>query len=322
MEERPESEAMEKTQITSQFQLGLCCMFRDQPIQFRTTTATSIGKLAREAALKKLSDLCLGNACSTLEALRYCSGVGISCFRINSQILPLKTHPLVGYQITELPDFELIVAKFKECGAFSREHGLRTCFHPDQFVVLNSQREEVIERSLLELEYQAEVAEWVGADVLNIHAGGAYGDKTKALDVFASTVEDRVPKAVRKILTVENDDITYTPEDLLPLCDRLKIPLVYDVHHHRCRPDALSVEEATEKAIETWKNAENKRRPLFHISSPLDGWKSPKPHRHHDMIDPEDFPLLWRSLDITVEVEAKAKEVAVLSLFNHLRAEG
>ncbi len=313
---------MEKTQITSQLQLGLCCMFRDQPILFRTTTATSIGKLPREKALKKLSDLCLGNAGSTLEALRYCSEVGISCFRINSQILPLKTHPLVGYEIAELPEAELIVSKFKECGEFSRAHGLRTCFHPDQFVVLNSQRDEVIERSILELEYQAEVAEWVGADVLNIHAGGAFGDKSKALDVFAKTVEERVPRAVRRLLTIENDDITYTPEDLLPLCDRLKIPLVYDVHHHRCRPDSLSVEAATEKAIETWKNAENKRRPLFHISSPLEGWKAPKPQRHHDMIDPEDFPPLWRSLDITIEVEAKAKEVAVLSLFNHLQAQG
>ena len=67
---------------------------------------------------------------------------------------------------------------------FVHKHNLRACFHPDQFVVLNSQRPEVVEASIRELEYQAEVAEWVGADVVNIHGGGAFGDKQKALADF------------------------------------------------------------------------------------------------------------------------------------------
>ena len=92
------------------------------------------------------------------------------------------------------------------------------------------------------------------------------------------------------------------------------VPLVYDVHHHRCHGDGLSEAEATEWAVATWG-----QEPLFHVSSPLAGWEGPEPERHHDFIDLADFPACWRGLDLTVEVEAKAKEVAVLKLMSELQ---
>lgn len=292
--------------------LGLCCMFRDQPIKFVTTTATSIGKMKRPEALAKLSRLCLQNADALLAALHFCDANGIGCFRVNSQILPIKTHPTCGYSVADLPDGDEIIQRFKECGTFVKKQKLRACFHPDQFVVLNSQKPEVVESSIRELEYQAEVAEWIEADVINIHGGGAYGDKTKALADFVHNL-DRLSSRVRKRLTVENDDKVFTPDDLLPICEATGIPLVYDVHHHRCLPDSLSVEEATTKALATWD-----REPLFHISSPLESWQGSKPERHHDFIDVNDFPLCWRRKKITVEVEAKAKEVAIEKLAREL----
>ena len=292
--------------------LGLCCIFREQPIRFRNTTIKATSGMQRDAALKKLSALCLANADALRASLIFCADNGIGCFRINSQILPVKTHADQGYEISDLPDGDEIVRRFESCGEFARDREIRTCFHPDQFVVLNSPRPDVVERSIAELEYQAEVAEWVGADVLNIHGGGAYGDKPEALARFAKNLSRLSPR-VRSRLTVENDDVTYTPSDLLPLCRAEGIPLVYDVHHHRCNPDDLSVEEATEQAIATWN-----RKPMFHISSPLEGWDGPKPRRHHDFIDVQDFPDCWRGLPLTVEVEAKAKEVAVLKLMMQL----
>jgi UV DNA damage endonuclease len=169
-----------------------------------------------------------------------------------------------------------------------------------------------VDQSIKELEYQAEVAEWIGADVINIHGGGAYGDKPRALDAFARCV-DRLPAAVRSHLTIENDDTTYTPADLLPVCRSAGLPFVYDVHHHRCNPDEISVAAATELARVTWD-----REPLFHISSPQEGWAGPKPQRHHDFIAIKDFPAFWRTLEITIEVEARAKEAAVLKLMTEL----
>jgi len=296
--------------------LGLCCIFHDQPIKFLNTTATAIGRMDRLDALAKLARLCAANAEALLASLRFCADHGIGCFRINSQILPLKTHPLHGYDMADLPGGDEITRRFKACGTFAKEHRLRTCFHPDQFVVLNSTRPEVVQASVRELEYQAEVARWVEADVVNIHGGGAFGDKEKALADFARNLNRLSPRA-RNRLTVENDDRIYTPADLLPLCRREDIPLVYDVHHHRCNPDGLTEEEATEQALVTWN-----REPLFHISSPIEGWQGSRPERHHDFIDLKDFPKCWHDLDLTVEVEAKAKEVAVLKLKKELEKRG
>ena len=292
--------------------LGVCCQFVEEPIRFRTTTATHLMKLEPEARQAKLSELCLWNATSLLAALEFCFSVGIGSFRIGSGILPVKTHPEAGYDLAELPNGAQIAALFRTCGEFAAEHGLRTTFHPDQFVVLNSPSDDVVAKSIADLEYHAMVAEWVGADAINIHAGGGYGDKTGALTRFERNL-DRLSDRVRSRLTVENDDTVFTPVDLLPLCRRTGLPLVYDVHHHRCLGDELGIEQATAEALATWN-----REPLFHLSSPLAGIDGPRPRRHHDYIDVRDFPACWRDLAITIEVEAKAKEHAVFRLREEL----
>lgn len=292
--------------------LGLCCKFSHEPIRFRVATATALQKLDRQAALRKLADLCRANAEALHAALEYCTTHGIGCFRVNSQVLPVKTHPQAGYEVFELPGGHDIVARFEACGAFAREHGLRLSLHPDQFILLSSPREDVTARSVADLVYHAEVAEWFGADVINIHGGGAYGDKLQALERVRTNL-GRLPPDVRRRLTFENDDRVYTPADLLPLCRAESIPFVYDVHHHRCLPDGQTVEEVTSQAMETWN-----REPLFHLSSPIAGWDGPTPRRHHDMIDPKDIPPCWRPLAVTVDVEAKAKEVAVKRLLEDL----
>ena len=192
---------------------GICCIFRDAPIKFRRTTAKYTAKLSTDERRRHLSDICRHNANSLLEALQFCRGNGILAFRINSQILPLKTHP----------------------------------------------------------------------------------------------------QYVRRRLTLENDDGLYTPCDLLPVCERLGIPFVYDLHHHRCLADGRNVEDTTRRALKTWN-----REPLFHISSPLCSWQDRTPRNHHDYIHPEDFPESWLNLDITVEVEAKAKELAVIKLMRDI----
>jgi UV DNA damage endonuclease len=260
--------------------LGLCCKFHQHPVAFKAATATALSRLPRPLQLQKLSRLALENAESLRQALAYCAGHGIGCFRVNSQILPVKTHPLVGYRVEELPDAPAVVAAFKACGRFAKTRGLRLTFHPDQFI--------------------------------NIHAGGAYGDKPAALRRLAAVLR-ALPRPVRARLTLENDDRTYTPADLLPLCRETGTPFVYDVHHHRCLPDGLTVAEVTRQALATWD-----REPLFHVSSPKDGHGSKNPRAHHDFIDPADFPQEWRRLTLTVEVEAKAKETAVARLRQHL----
>jgi len=295
---------------------GLCCIFREVPIKFHRTTAKYTAKLSADERLTRLSNICLHNAESLLEALKFCRLNGIGAFRINSQILPLKTHPQLAYEIEDLPQSTEIVNAFKKCKTYCHRHNLRTSFHPDQFILLSSPNPEVTRRSVSDLRYQAEVAEWVGADVINIHAGGAYGNKDEALERLIMRIGG-LPQNVRRRLTLENDDRLYTPRDLLPVCEKLAIPLVYDLHHHRCLPDGRNVEDTTQLALKTWD-----REPLFHISSPLKSWQNRNPRNHHDYINLDDFPECWLKLDITVEVEAKAKELAVLKLMREIEKKG
>lgn len=295
---------------------GLCCIFRQVPIKFRRTTASYL--LSRCAADRSahLAHICRHNADSLYRALQFCADKGIGAFRINSQILPVNTHPDAGYDLHDLPGGDRIVSRFKACGDFSRRNDIRTSFHPDQFIVLSSPNAGVVERSVADLEYHARVARWVAADVINIHGGGGYGDKTAALDRLTAVIQG-LGGHIRKRLTLENDDRVYTPAELLPVCRQTGIPLVYDVHHHRCLPDGISIEETTQAALDTWD-----REPLFHLSSPLNGWQHGPCRPHHDYIDPIDFPGVWRGLDLTVDVEAKAKELAVLRLQRWMETTG
>ncbi len=291
--------------------LGLCCLFVEEAIRFRTTTAKAQAKLSRKQRIEKLREIAAHNATTLHAAIDYCATHDIGCFRVNSQILPLKTHPKLGYDVDLLGE-EIILA-FQRCGRLAGSTDTRISFHPDQFVVLSSPKSSVVKSSLAELEYQAEVAEWIGADVINVHGGGGYGDKPNALKRLATAADDLSERA-RVRLTLENDDRIYTPRDLLPVCHDRGFPLVYDIHHHRCHGDDLDIENATQCAMETWN-----REPLFHISSPRDGWRSDNPRFHSDYIELRDFPAIWEQLNITVEVEAKAKELAVWKLRAALR---
>jgi len=293
--------------------LGLCCQFASEPIKFRTAKATALLRLTKADRLARLAGLCRANAEALMNSLVFCSRRGIGAFRINSQILPVKTHPEAGYAIRELPGSAEVIDGFLACGRFAAENGLRLSFHPDQFVVLNSPNPKTLAHSIAELEYQAEVAGWVGADTINIHGGGGYGNKAAALELLCRNIAC-LAEPVRSRLTLENDDKVFTPSDLLPVCERTGVPLVYDVHHHRCLPDGASVAETTRLARATWR-----AEPLFHISSPIEGWDGPVPRRHHDYIDFRDFPSEWLGTPLTVEVEAKAKELAVARLSADLK---
>ena len=296
--------------------LGVCCIFRNEPITFRATTAKYLQQLSRSEQLAKLSLLCLENSRSLLAAVQTIHSYGIGAFRVLSPFFPRFTHPAVGYRLDELQDHDEILRILAKVRQFCESTDIRLSFHPDQFIVLSSPDREVVENSRRELEYQGFLAELIGAGVINLHGGGRYNDKTTTLKRFVANFST-LSRRVRERLTLENDDRIYTVRDLMPLCEELGIPFVYDVHHHRCNPDGLRVEEATHLTVQTWERLG--REPYFHISSPKNGWQGADPKPHADYIDPADFPECWKELDVTVDVEAKAKELAVLALQKALR---
>jgi UV DNA damage endonuclease len=288
--------------------LGLCCTFLDAPIKFRQTTVRYASTLTPSARLQFLNEIAVHNAHALGSAIEWCAANGIGAFRVLSQLLPLYTHPEVGWTLAS-PTGRGVREILAQAGARRAQLGVRLSFHPDQFVVPGSVNPATVTASIAELEYMAEVAELIGAEQLTIHGGGAQGGKASSLERLASGLAQLSPRA-RALVVLENDDRVYTVEDLLPLCRRLGIPLIYDVHHHRCNPDTLSVEQATDLAAATWGG----REPWAHLSSPAVGWTGGDPRPHADYIAESDVPATWLARDMTVDIEAKAKERAVLTL--------
>ena len=302
--------------------LGLCCIFLEEDIKFHYTTVKIIRSLkTRELQLQKLSGIALGNAQALLESVKTCKKMHIGAFRVLSQIMPIYSHPEFGYDLDDLPDAKEIRAIFETVKSFAENNNIRLSFHPDQFNIIASPRNEVLKNTIRELSYQCFIADLIGADNVNIHMGGTYGDKQATLKRFIENYKT-VPDLIKRHLTLENDDISYSPEDLYPVCMAANVPMIYDVHHHRCHQDKLSVMEACEKSLETWEQAG--REPHFHISSPRDGWESGNPRIHSDYINIRDFPKEWLGdfPDFTLDIEARNKELAVNKVYKELDEKG
>ncbi len=293
--------------------LGLCCTFLEEPLKFRAATARYVQSRPVEERGEYLGAIALDNARTLERAVEWCAEHGVGAFRVTSQLFPLATHPTAGYAFGDLPTGDQVRRALARARKKAIERDVRLSFHPDQFVSPGSESAHVVESSLRELEHQAEVAEAIGAEQLTLHGGGARPTKTAALERLQRGL-DRLSDRARRRIVLENDDVVYTVEDLLPVCRALDVPLVYDVHHHRCNPDRLDVAQATELAAETW----GEREPWFHLSSPRDGFRAGNPRSHADYIRPRDVPEAWldraSSRPMTVDVEAKAKEQAVLRL--------
>jgi UV DNA damage endonuclease len=294
--------------------LGLCCQFLDSPIHFRTATHRYVSTLSRAGKRNYLATIAADNAAALAAAVERCAELGIGAFRINSQMLPLGTHPVSGYALEALDKAGEIWGAFARARELAGARGIRLSFHPDQFVVINSERADVVRSSIEELEYQAGMAEMVGADTVVFHGGSTAGGLPAASERLQRGL-DQLSDRARKVIALENDDHRFAPADLLPLCRGLGVPLVYDAHHHRCHPDGLSLEEATDVAAATW----GRREPYTHISSPREGWAAGNPRPHADFIDVADFPRTWLGRRMTVDVEAKQKERAVVRLRDDLR---
>jgi UV DNA damage endonuclease len=288
---------------------GLCCQFADDSVHFRQATHRYVATLGPPARAAYLHTIARANAIALAHAIVRCRDLGIGAFRISSQILPLITHPVSGYTLDSLDVDGTITRSFAAAGELAHAYDIRLSFHPDQFVVLNSTREEVVASSVRELNAQARLGEVVGADTITLHVGGMTDGKAAALARLERNM-DRLSAAARGRLALENDDRLFTVEDLHDLCMRTHAPLVYDVHHHRCNPDGLDVETATAMASETWRG----REPWMHIASARDGANAPNPRPHSDFIEPADFPREWERRSIPVDVEAKAKDAAILAL--------
>jgi UV DNA damage endonuclease len=239
---------------------------------------------------------------------------GIKLFRVGSSTIPFASHPLFTLNWENVFKDQLA-----EISRFVQVHQLRLSMHPGQYTVLNSLNPKVIEDSVRELDWQARLINILDPTqgLLVLHVGGAYGDKRAAIDRFEENFYKYLNPLIQQRLTLENDDTTFSADDVLPLCQKLDIPMIFDLFHHKCLhtgedwQDGLA--ERLELIIDTWKG----KVPKLHLSSQKPGTRT----SHADYIEQQDFDELqdWMERVQTdgvydVMVEAKLKEKAVQAL--------
>jgi len=147
-------------------------------------------------------------------------------------------------------------------GETARANDVRLSFHPDQFVVLASDREEVVNKSIEEFEYHVDMARWMGygkqfQDIkINVHISGRAGPQG-----IRNALKRLSPEA-RNTITIENEEISWGLESTLELADDLA--LVLDIHHHWVKTGEYieSNDDRIKKIIDSWRGL----RPTIHYS--------------------------------------------------------
>ena len=265
------------------------------------------------------------------EILSYLERNAITMYRMSSSLAPYATHP-------DLPEFhhqgDECRDRLAEVGARARSLSVRLSAHPSQYVVLNSESEDVRAAAVRDLELQAALFDAMGLDreaVVVLHVGsGGKGAADRFLRGF-----ELLSDAARARLVIENDDRVFSLTDVLDVSRRSGLPVVWDILHHHCHdPAGIPDRDALELALATWP-AEVK--PKIHYSSPKTAVEQRKRRRgrrvetqyvlpplraHADLIDPIAFRQFVEHtaarLDFDIMLEAKAKDLALLRLREQL----
>lgn len=267
----------------------------------------------------------LANARDIVKMLRWNDRYGIKFLRLSSEMFPFASHEVYGYKLA--PFASEVLA---EAGQVAAELGHRLTMHPGQFTQLGSPRKEVIESSIRDLEFHSELLQLLKLPpqqnrdaVMILHMGGVFGDKGATLDRFRENYKG-LSQDIKNRLVLENDDVSWSVHDLLPICEELNIPLVLDFHHHNIIFDSDKVREGTldimqlyDRIRATWtrKNITQK----MHYSEPEPQAITPRQRRKHN---PRVYALPPCDPTMDLMIEAKDKEQAVFELMRKYKLPG
>jgi len=271
-------------------------------------SAAGTFRLASYSA-ERLVPTVAGNLACLQQILEWNVAHGLCFFRMGSGIVPFGSH-----EINTFPWQQHFKSEFRAIGDYIRQHDLRISFHPDQFVVLNSPDPGIVQRSVAELVYQGSMLDLMELDStakLQIHAGGAYGDKGTALARWVDTFHTLVPEAVKVRLVVENDDRLYSLRECLSLHDETGVPILFDNFHHECLNYGEPMREALRLAAATWHPTRDGVL-MMDYSSQSPGERKGK---HTDTLVPELFRSFIEELDgleVDMMLEIKDKEASAV----------
>lgn len=306
----------------SDIRLGYACINMELQ-ESKDKVQCSRGMIRRtfdKQGLPGASKLALQNVTDLARVIKWNNNMGIKVFRITSCLFPWGSE----YALEQLPDFERIAKALAHAGKLARDGGQRLSFHPGQFNILTSPKEDVVKNSYGDLEMHGKIFDLMGMprdhwSKINIHIGASYGDRPSAIDRWCRNFEG-LSESVRSRLTVENDDRPnlYSTKMLYEgIYKRVGVPVVFDSLHHQCGPQDVSHAEAISMAVETWPAG---IRPVCHHSDSRlrhegDGTVNSHTDWYYTAFDACGF-------GVDVMLESKMKERALFKYLKDFGGEG
>jgi UV DNA damage endonuclease len=332
--------------------LGFCCKFippdgDGELARSMNMVGVTMAYLARQdakGAHQKLLSVVSHNVAALHRQIEHVAGRPPleRLHRMSSDLLPGYTHPAWCGFYRE-PDLRaLLETRLAEAGAAARAGDVRLSMHPSQFCVIASSSPSAVENGVAELEYHAEIMSLMGYGSgwhpygahINVH-GGAKGVGADGFRVGLKGLSE----TARNLITVENDEVSYGLDDLLPLADEL--PVVLDIHHHwiASRGEYVAPDDPRiPRILESWRGV----RPVAHVSVSREELLGDHDiHLRPDFagllasgLKPKDLrghsELMWNEAvnDLVAdhlawadfEVEAKLKNIASEGLARHVEA--
>ncbi|MFF7705977.1 UV damage endonuclease UvsE [Pseudomonas sp. NPDC007930] len=264
----------------------------------RTTTLRWLGSVAASEAEAKLLGIIEHNLAAQLQLLAYVASLPapLHMLRLSSDLLPFYSHPEWAAFYRAPSVVARLEAGFAAIGAQARAADIRLSFHPGQYCVLGSDKPQVVENSLAEFEYHADMIRWMGYGQrfqdfkCNVHIAGRLGAEG------VRAVWPRLSEVARHCITFENEEKTYGIDACLQLADLA--PVVLDIHHswinedRRIAPDSPRVQAI----IDSWRGV----RPVMHYSQPV-----------------ERLQALGFAADAPLEMDAVLAQVGKTELYGH-----
>ena len=270
-----------------------------------------VKKTFEKRGLGYVSEIAINNINALKQILQWNEQHYIKLYRVTSNLFPWMSE----YEISELPRFDEIKKALQACGKIAIATDQRLTFHPGPFNVLGSPDEKAVVKTIKDLNQHSEIFDLMGLESshyypVNIHVGGTYDGKEDTLRRFCENFK-RLSQSAKNRLVIENDDRAsmYSVVDLYAgIYMKIGVPITFDYHHHRFNSGDLIEERALNLAGSTWRKGVKQ---LVHYSSSKKTFEDPKSkaHAHADWIYEK---IKTYGLELDIELEAKAKELAVL----------
>ena len=244
----------------------------DDAKQYNTggTTISWFNRQSKDVAEQKLWDLMVQNIEATRKLVERVGNLNenLRMVRISSDLLPAYTQRDWSYfwRRTDVRDY--CQHNFLRIGDHARLANVRLSFHPGQFTVLASDNPDVVNRSIDEFEYHADLARYMGygrsfQDLkINVHISGRAGPEG------IRRAWKRLSTEARNCITIENEEISYGLDDCLTISDL--VPIVLDIHHHWIKTgDYISpTDSRVNRVVDSWRGV----RPTMHYSVSREDW--------------------------------------------------